>query len=79
MNAGDQLPAEPSNSGTLSLPDLRPETSTPSPVEAFDLNRLAPPNFPRRRRSDRPPVAGARRKSPQPVRTPRVSTQLGLM
>jgi hypothetical protein len=79
MNAGDQLPAEPSNTPTLSLPDLRPETSTSTPVEAFDLNRLAPANFPRRRRSDRPPAAGARRKSPQPVRTPRVTSQLGLM
>jgi hypothetical protein len=31
MNAGDQLPAEPSNTPTLSLPDLRPETSTSLP------------------------------------------------
>lgn len=70
--------AEPSNTGTLSSPDLPAEESSQPPVEAFDLNALAPPNFPRRRRTD-PPAPAARRKSPQPVRTPRLSTQLGLM
>jgi len=70
--------AERPNSGTLSLPDLTEEKSAPVAVEAFDLNALAPPNFPRRRRTD-PPAPGARRKSPQPVRTPRVPTHLGLM
>ena len=78
MNAGDQLPAEPLNTGTISLPDLPAGKSSQPAVEAFDLNALAPPNFPRRRRSD-PPAPAARRKSPQPVRTPRVSNQLGLM
>ena len=73
------LPAERSNTETLSSPDLTSEKSSHAPVEAFDLNALAPPNFPRRRRSDRPQLPGARRKSPQPVRTARVSSQLGLM
>ena len=72
------LPAERSNTGTLSLPELPGQRSNQGAVEAFDLNALAPPNFPRRRRTD-PPAPAARRKSPQPVRTPRVSTQLGLM
>jgi hypothetical protein len=67
--------AEPLNTGTLSAPT---DKSSQPPVEAFDLNALAPPNFPRRRRTD-PPAPAARRKSPQPVRTPRLSTQLGLM
>ena len=73
------LPAERSNTETLSSPDLTSEKSSHTPVEAFDLNALAPPNFPRRRRSDRPQLPSARRKSPQPVRTARVSSQLGLM
>ena len=71
--------AEALNTGTLSSPDLPGKKSTQPSVEAFDLNALAPPNFPRRRRSDRPQLPGARRKSPQPVRTARVSSQLGLM
>jgi hypothetical protein len=72
------VPAEPLNTGTISLPDLPAGKPSQPAVEAFDLNALAQPNFPRRRRSD-PPAPAARRKSPQPVRTPRVSTQLGLM
>jgi hypothetical protein len=75
----NDLPAEPSNIGPLSLPNPPTEKSGQVAVEAFDLNALAPPNFPRRRRTDSPPLSGARRKSPQPVRTARVSSQLGLM
>lgn len=70
------LPAEPLNSGTVSLPSVK---SREPVVEAFDLNALAPANFPRRRRSDQPAATSARRKSPQPVRAARVATQLGLM
>ena len=78
MSLGD-IPAERSSTATVSLPDLPRGKSGQVAVEAFDLNALAPPNFPRRRRTDPPPLSGARRKSPQPVRTPRVSPQLGLM
>jgi hypothetical protein len=73
------LPPERANTGTLSLPELPGQKPSQVPVEAFDLNKLAPPNFPRRRRTDSTPLAGARRKSPQAVRTTRVATQLGLM
>lgn len=73
------VPAEPLNVATLCLPDLASGKSSQPAVEAFDLNTLAPPSFPRRRRSDRPPVAGARRKSPQAVRTARIASQVGLM
>jgi len=34
---------------------------------------------PRRRRTDHPQVPGARRKSPQPIRSARISPQFGLM
>lgn len=75
MSLGE-LPAERSSSATLSPPDL-PKSGQVA-VEAFDLDTMAPPNFPRRRRTDQLQVPGARRKSPQPVLTPRVS-RLGLM
>lgn len=75
----NDLPAARLSTGTLSLPNLPTEKSSQTAVEAFDLNALAPPNFPRRRRTDSPPHPGARRKSPQPVRSARASTQLGLM
>ena len=48
-------------------------TIDPLPVHPAD------DKCPRRRRTDHPQVPGARRKSPQPVRTPRISPQLGLM
>ena len=73
------LPAEGSDSGTLSLQDVPAGKSSQPAVEAFDLNALAPANFPRRRRSDPPAPTIARRKSPAPVRAARVATQLGLM
>lgn len=76
MNTGS--PAEQSGAPTVALPDMQAAKSGQVAVEAFDMNALAPPNFPRRRRTD-PPLSGARRKSPQAVRNSRASTQLGLM
>jgi len=73
------IPGEALNTGTLSLPDLPAQKSGRPAVEAFNLNPLDPPNFPRRRRTDPPAPTSARRKSPQAIRTPRVSSQLGLM
>jgi hypothetical protein len=40
------VPAEPLNTGTISLPDLPAGKSSQPAVEAFDLNALAPPASP---------------------------------
>lgn len=63
---------------TFSVEYLRQETATQDGVGAFSAG-AAPANFPRRRRATQTQIPTARRKSPQPVGSPRVPARLGLM
>lgn len=79
ITASDAISGERLALPTFSSHDSSSQTLASVEIDPLPVHPAIADKCPRRRRTDHPQVPGSRRKSPQPVRTPRIAPQLGLM